>query len=611
MGANRTGNSKIDASRFSDPDDVFLVGELAGALSPLDLFDSLESGLQILLDATGADDIELFLAEDTRGDLLLTTCRGQDREALMSRLRFARGIGFPGIVANQNKPLVTDRLGEDSRYLRAEVKRCGIRSYACIPLTDFGEGALGSINLAWRKTNVPLQRVSRLLQQAANPISNAIYAGLAGRRMSVRTALDNVAGIRRQEDWLAALLRVFQQQTGAGGGTLFLFDQGMQRVVRTVSTGGIPEAHKGALDSTYHKCVDLCNRHGVALGAGGEYHLDLCKGVVDSGHAACCAPLVLQNRLVGRVLLDYGENPSGPLNKDLISLMAMADEAAKHIPQPLFLDSEGKGSTCLPEIQAGTGEGLVLRCLGEFSVIRNGKPVTRSSFFYRSKALTLLKILLSRGGKPVNKEALIDLLWPDADGFATINQLHGVVHALRKAIDTKFPQKGWTYILREGEGYLFNLDSAQFVDFYEFRRLLHEASKTDQKQTQEEVLWYLQEAVALYQGDLYDNECDAEYFEAEREYLRQLYVAAVKRLAEIRKSRGEIEQACNCLREALGIYAVEESLHQGLIKLLLTQGKRREAFKQFHLCVEILRRDLDAEPLPETLHLEGLLAQTS
>ena len=612
MGASRAGKLYIQASRYSDLDDVSLVGELAGILSPLDIFESLAPSLQLLLDATGADDIELFLSENTRGDMLLTECRGQDRDALMSRRRFARGIGFPGIVAEQKKPLVTDRLGEDSRYLRAEVKRRGIRSYASVPMTDFGEGPLGSLHLAWRKSKVPLKRVSHLLQQAAKPISNAIYAGLASRRVSVRTALDNAAGIGRREDWLGVMLGVVQQQTGAGGGALFLFDHGMQRVVNSVSIGGVPEAPKRSFDPTYKKCVKLCNRHGVALGEDGEFHLDLCKGMVDSGHVACCAPLILHNDLVGRILLDFGENPGGLLNKDLISLMVMADEAAGHIPQELFLDdSPREAKPRPPKIQAGTGEGLVLRCLGEFSVIRNGRSVTRSSFCYRSKARTLLKYLISRGGKPVNKEALIDLLWPEADSFDTINRLHGVVHAVRAAIDTSLPNKDWMYIRRDGDGYYFNLDSPQFVDVFRFRQILDEALISDQAQSEEEMLGLLQEAVALYQGDLYENECDAEHFESEREYLRQLYVSAVKRLVEIRISRGELEQACTCLREALRIYAVEENLHQGLIKLLLMQGKRREAFKQFHLCVEILRRELDAEPLPETLHLESLLAQSS
>ena len=605
-------NSTHLAGRFSDPEDVLLMGELAGALSPLDLFGSLESALQILLDATGADDSELFLAEEPRGDLLLTACLGEDREALMSRLRFAHGIGFPGIVAKKKKPLVTDRLRDDSRYLRAEVKRRGIRSYACVPLTDFGGGSLGSLHLAWRKTNVPLQRVSTLLQRAANPISNAIYAGLAGHRMAVRTALNNVAGSEGAEDWLRALLGAFQQRTGAGRGTLFLFDHDRKRVVRTVSTGGVPEARKGEFDASYKKCVHLCGRHGVVLNAGGGNHLDLCKWVADSGHAACCAPLVLHNRLAGRILLVYGETPNPPFNEEMISLMAMADEAAGHIPLHLFQDPARKeGKTHPRGIRAGSREGLVLRCLGGFSVIRKGKPVSTASYLYRSKARTLLKILLSRAGKPVNREVLIDLLWPDADGFTATNRLHGVIHALRKAIDTEHPKKGWTYIRREGEGYYFNLNSSQFVDVFRFRQLLHEAAKHDRTQTQEEVLWTLQEAAALYQGDLYDNECDAEFFEAEREYLRQLFVAAVKRLAEIRKSRGELELACTCYREAIRIYPVEESLHQGLIKLLIMQGKRREAYQQFHLCVEYLRKDLDAEPLPETLQLESVLAQSS
>ena len=79
----------------------------------------------------------------------------------------------------------------------------------------------------------------------------------------------------------------------------------------------------------------------------------------------------------------------------------------------------------------------------------------------------------------------------------------------------------------------------------------------------------------------------------------------------MRKSRGDLNLAAICLRHVLRIYPVEENLHQHLIKVLLMQGKRREAMKQFHSCVDILRNELDADPLPETLQLESLVVQPS
>ncbi len=368
----------------------------------------------------------------------------------------------------------------------------------------------------------------------------------------------------------------------------------------------------GRIDFNDRKCVELCGRHGVTLSGGGEYRLDLCKQVVESGRVACCAPLIFNKRLMGRVMLEFGQNPPTTLNKELISLMAMADEAACYIPARLLHNpAKRKGYVPGPGARAATERRLELRCLGGFSLVKGGIPVTRASFAYRGKARTLLKFLILRGGKPVNKEALIDFLWPEADGRSAINRLHGVVHALRAAIDTDRCNKEWMYIRREGEGYYFNLDSPQFVDVFRFRQILDEALMSDRERPEQDTLAFLQEAIALYRGDLYENEFDAEHFEAEREYLRQLYVAAVRRLVEIRISRGELEQACSCLREALRIYAAEEGLHQGLIKLLLMQGKRREAFKQFDLCVEIVRRDLDAEPLPETLQLKSMMTQSS
>ena len=606
MRANPAKLSAIRPGRDTDREALFLVGMVAESLSPTRLFDSLESGLEILRDAAGADDCELFLAEYDGGDLLLSACQGRDRDALMTRPRFGRGQGYPGIVANEKRPLVTSELQKDNRYLRQAVKQRGIHSYACVPLTDFGSGVLGSLNLAWRRTNVPLERVSNLMQRVAKPISSAIYAGQAGWRASVRTALARTPERARPEDWLANLLRTFQNQTGADGGTVFLFDHGRQRIVQAVSTGGVSAPARGVVDVAGQKCIDLCDRQGVSLIAGGQYHLKLCKKIADSGHAACCAPLVFNGRLVGRILLDYGESPRPFLNTDLINLTTITDEAAHHIPTRFFDPDLGGGKIRPAGMRCDAEESLVMNCLGVFSVNRGGRPLPLSSFSYRNKARTLLKTLLLRAGKSVNRDALIELLWPETNSVAGANRLHGVVHALRAAIEPYYQGRDWTYIRRDGDRYFFNMDSPHQVDLFEFRRLLYEASHADQAQSEKLVIGYLQRAIALYRGDLFDSEFDAEYFEPDRETLRQLFLQAVERLVEIRTARGEFQQAAGVLRRALRFCAVEENLHQTLIKVLLMQGKRREAMKQLDRCAEILRKELDVDPLPETLRLKNL-----
>ena len=58
-----------------------------------------------------------------------------------------------------------------------------------------------------------------------------------------------------------------------------------------------------------------------------------------------------------------------------------------------------------------TGFPVEIRTLGGFSVIRNGEAVTISE--WRSKkARDLLKILITRRGRPLLREALMETLWP-------------------------------------------------------------------------------------------------------------------------------------------------------------------------------------------------------
>ena len=55
---------------------------------------------------------------------------------------------------------------------------------------------------------------------------------------------------------------------------------------------------------------------------------------------------------------------------------------------------------------------LAVQCLGGFAVLRDGVPVPVGEWKSR-KARDLVKILIARGGRPVHRETLLDLLWPD------------------------------------------------------------------------------------------------------------------------------------------------------------------------------------------------------
>jgi len=98
--------------------------------------------------------------------------RGEAAEAFWTRSRFKLNEGFIGIVAAENKTLVSEDLSKDMRYLRSAVVDAGFRQFVCLPLTS-GEKMIGVLGIAKRGDEAFDDRSIQLLTAVGN------WAGLA------------------------------------------------------------------------------------------------------------------------------------------------------------------------------------------------------------------------------------------------------------------------------------------------------------------------------------------------------------------------------------------------------------------------------------------------
>ncbi len=72
----------------------------------------------------------------------------------------------------------------------------------------------------------------------------------------------------------------------------------------------------------------------------------------------------------------------------------------------------------LPEMKQVTRESKLLICLlGRFEV-RVGDTVVIDRSWTRSRAKSLVKLLALQGGRPLHREQVLDVLWPDLDAAA-------------------------------------------------------------------------------------------------------------------------------------------------------------------------------------------------
>ena len=117
----------------------------------------------------------------------------------------------------------------------------------------------------------------------------------------------------------------------------------------------------------------------------------------------------------------------------------------------------------------------------------------------------------------------------------------------------------------------------------------------------------LERAAALYKGEFLaslnlNEQAFEEWRAVERERLNGLAVEALAGLVD-RQAPEAPEAAIQTARRLLAIDPSQERMHRALMRLLLRQGQRAAALKQYQLCVDWFERELGVEPEEETRQL--------
>jgi DNA-binding SARP family transcriptional activator len=594
----------------------------------------MEDTLDMLRQAAGADSAELFLAEPNNGDLLLTLYRGPFRAAFEEITRFRPGEGFPGIVQASRTPLVTQQLADDPRYLRSRVKHEGYRSYVCVPV--FGKTEIiGVLNLAARSPGFDVERARRLLEWTIAPLSNALEADFLRARATVASTPEDPGGSShgKADRNLRAMLKRMMQIGKATAGALFTHDADTGGMVRQAEEGEFAEltCPGGGTDS-HPICPAFADGRGMVLHGPRSGWPTACRQIPAAGALAYCLPLIVGDERVGVVQLGREGRIPAPATRYLAPLLDAAVEAGrvvaearKAVPAPeraAFPDPQRTNGHSLPPVsgvvtqhrpaRGGTESNgtdrphLEMECLGEFRLHRDGELIAPETFKRRG-ALTLLKILLVQNRHPLSGEALMETLWPGAEPGAAKNRLHVLVHSLRQAVEPGPRRRPWTYICTRDDGYYLNATPSQYLDIEEFRSSIALGTRTEKQGDFTRAAKAYQTAVALYRGDLFQDDPYAQWCWWEREHLRETVLDTLRRLSSLAAAKGDWDTSINGYRRALRIDPLREDNHRGLMHTLWSAGREGEALRQYRLCRDLVKRELDMQPLPETERLYGLI----
>jgi predicted ATPase/DNA-binding SARP family transcriptional activator/Tfp pilus assembly protein PilF len=285
-----------------------------------------------------------------------------------------------------------------------------------------------------------------------------------------------------------------------------------------------------------------------------------------------------------------------------------------HLPEHLKSSHSTIGNTISESITStatslALSPGLRVYLLGQFRIERNANSswqTVDSRTWHRRRARALLGCLLSSPGRRLGREQVMEMLWPDLDIDVAANRLNGAVHELRQILEPDIARPAASRLLRLERDILELADNSHiWVDAEAFENLLKEAHTTTDPKHAETLL---EQAAELYQGSYLLEELYAEWAAPRRDALQRSWVGLLLELANLQIELHTDEQqayikAIDTLERLRTADPTNETALQRLMILLTHLDRRGEALQIYRQHVEMLKREYESDPLPETVKL--------
>jgi DNA-binding SARP family transcriptional activator len=223
-----------------------------------------------------------------------------------------------------------------------------------------------------------------------------------------------------------------------------------------------------------------------------------------------------------------------------------------------------------------TSPALFLSALGELEVRLNGDRLANWS---RRKAPVLLMALaFARDGRA--REDLAELLFPDHGPAEAEHQLDNLSSVLRKLLEPTLGRKAASRFIEVKDRRYRLVEGSWTADFEEFGREIAKAERARREGDRAEWEAIAARALSLYRGDLLSDPFYEPWFEAERQYYRQLFLRVGLALADDLVASGREAEAQDLWERLLVVDSTCLEAHGGLIRLFEAHGRQSLAEAQ-------------------------------
>jgi DNA-binding SARP family transcriptional activator len=248
---------------------------------------------------------------------------------------------------------------------------------------------------------------------------------------------------------------------------------------------------------------------------------------------------------------------------------------------------------------AESAPSLAIYMLSTFRVVVNGVELNGR---LGGKGRSLLKILAASRERVLPRDALMEMVWPDTDPATGAISLKVAAHNLRSVLE---PEKatgapGQWIVFRDGT-YGLNRDASVWIDVEELERLSRRGARAEALGDTGSARAAYREAEALYAGDFLEEDIYDDWTIIRREQLRDTYLDAVSRLAELAVMSGDHREAIRYCHKIIDTDPCREDAYRALMSSHGALNQHARAGAWYAVCRTMLKREMGVDPGLETI----------
>jgi ATP/maltotriose-dependent transcriptional regulator MalT/DNA-binding SARP family transcriptional activator len=263
----------------------------------------------------------------------------------------------------------------------------------------------------------------------------------------------------------------------------------------------------------------------------------------------------------------------------------------------------------LAGLEIHPGYQLRVQTLGSFCVWRGVEEISPHDW-RREKARQLFQLLLTRRREMLDRDQIIEMLWPRLAPDAARRDFKVAMSTLLRVLE---PSRGRgtpsAFVLRDSSLYGLRPGTDLWLDADRFERTVAEGDCLFEHNP-EAALSYYREALALYKGE-YLQECPYDdWCSEERERLLTLYLRTADRLAYGLVQREEWEVAIQVCQAIMTRDDCWERAYRLMMVAHSRMGNRALALRTYQRCEDCLQAALEIKPSVSTVNLYKAILQS-